>query len=241
MSRVALIGASGRTGRLVIDVLPEFPTLTLAAAVVSPSNSACGSPVPGHAGIRFSHGIAAAVEAADVAIDFSRPEVSVEVAAACAAARKPCLIATTGHSEVQIAVLRAAAARVPLLLAPNTSIGVFVATRMAALAARLLGNSVEVAIHETHHAAKRDAPSGTALAIAAALGEAGTSPTITSARGGDVVGEHTVCFLGRGEQIELTHRATDRRVFARGALRLAEMLIGQPPGFKWMADFFELS
>jgi 4-hydroxy-tetrahydrodipicolinate reductase len=162
----------------------------------------------------------------------------------------PCLIATTGQTEVQRTTIIGASAKVAVLIAPNTSVGVYVTTRMAELAAKLFGDAVDIEIVEAHHRGKRDAPSGTAKAIANAISEAqnlravmrGTEPRqakevgLASIRGGDVVGEHTVYFLGQGERIELTHRATDRAIFARGAIRLAEKLAPLGPGLKRIAD-----
>jgi 4-hydroxy-tetrahydrodipicolinate reductase len=253
VTRLAIVGAAGRTGRLVIDVLPEFQRVELVAAVVSPGSPLAGVSVPNAAGgMTYSSDIVRAAALADVTIDFSRPDISVAVAQACARAGKPCLIATTGHTNEQQAAIAAAAAQVAVLIAPNTSAGVYVATQLARLAARLLGDSVDIEIVELHHRGKRDAPSGTAKALAAAVSEQRQLRTIvhrsdarrddelgvTSLRGGDVAGEHTVYFLGRGERIELTHRATDRAIFARGAIRLAEKLAGLGPGLKQLADFF---
>jgi 4-hydroxy-tetrahydrodipicolinate reductase len=243
----------GRTGRLVVDVHSEFPQVTLAAAVVSPTSSNIGRPVPNtNNGLTYTVDINSAVQLADVVIDFSRPEVSVAVAQSCAAMGKACLIATTGHTEDQLAALDAAAKRVALLVAANTSMGVYVMTQMADLATRLLGDSVDIEIVELHHGGKRDAPSGTARALAGAIAEQRGSRLVLqrsgmrqedelgvrSLRGGDAVGEHTIYFLGRGERIELTHRATDRAIFARGAIRLAVKLATMGPGRKRLADMF---
>jgi 4-hydroxy-tetrahydrodipicolinate reductase len=249
VTRLALIGAGGRVGRLIVDVLPEFPNVQLVAAVVSPTSKIVGSSVAS-GDLSYSSDITAAVSVADVAIDFSKPDVSIKVAHACAAATKPCLIATTGHDESQRNAIVAAAEKTAVLIAPNTSVGVFVTTQMSLLAAKMLGDAVDIEVVELHHRDKRDAPSGTAKAIAAAVGEQQQlQPTahraekrqpnelgVTSLRGGDVPGEHTIYFLGRGERIELTHRATDRAIFARGAIRLAEKLAPLGPGLKRIAD-----
>lgn len=249
--RLAVVGASGRTGRLVVQVVGEFPQVELAAAVVSPTSQWLGQPVAGSSRLTYFADIDRAVELADVLVDFSRPEVSVTLAAACARRGKACLIATTGHTDEQRIAILTAAEKIPLLIAANTSLGVFVTSRLAQLAAKLLGNDVDIEIVETHHAGKRDAPSGTAKALAAAINEVRTLRLIrqrmeprqddeigiVSLRGGDVVGEHTIYFLGRGERIELTHRATDRAIFARGAIYLAERLCRLSPGRKQLADF----
>src|SRR5262249_33181168 len=192
-----------------------------------------------------------AVALADVAIDFSRPEVSVKVAQACARAGKACLVATTGHTDEQRKVLVEASRHTAVLIAANTSAGVFVTAQMAELACRLLGEAFDIGIVGLHHRGKRDAPSGTAKALSGILGERRGLRTVrqrtdtrqvdelgvASLRGGDVVGDHTIYFLGRGERIELTHRATDRALFARGALHLAERLASQGPGVKTLCDF----
>ncbi len=251
--RLALIGASGRVGRLIVEVLPEFANCELVAAVVSPTSRVKGLPVPGAiSALAYSCDVLRAVERADVVVDFSRPETSVAVAQACAEFRKPCLIATTGQTVSQLADIEKASKWAAMAVVPNTSVGVFVTTQLAQLATRLLGDSVDIEIVELHHRGKKDAPSGTAKSIAVAIneerrlrpvvGREGARQAdeigIVSGRGGDVPGEHTIYFLGRGERIELTHRATDRAIFARGAIRIAEKLATMGPGLKGLADLF---
>ena len=171
------------------------------------------------------------------------------------------LVGATGFDLETRAVLEAAAARVAVLIAPNTSIGVAVLNRLVALAAAALQEGYDVEVSEAHHRMKRDAPSGTALAfgetVARAHGKALSDLAVYERHGaaeprapgsigfavvraGDIVGEHTVTFAAAGERVELTHRATDRLIFARGALRAAEWLIGRPPGLYGMADVLGL-
>jgi 4-hydroxy-tetrahydrodipicolinate reductase len=209
-------------------------------------------------GVAIAAGIEAALErGADVVIDFTAPAASLHHAQVCAARGVALVVGTTGFSAKQKEDLRAAARKIPLLLAPNMSVGVNVLFRLVAEAARALGPAYEVEIVEMHHRMKRDAPSGTALRLAevaaSALGlpekdvfvcerhgdtgarKAGTIG-VQALRGGDVVGDHTVHFLADGERLELTHRATSRDNFARGALRAARWLAGRKPGFYDMQD-----
>jgi len=198
---------------------------------------------------------------AAVAIDFSQPEAVAAHAAACGAAGVPLLVGTTGFDAGTRRALDAAAQRIPVLIAPNTSVGVNVMTRLAALAARALGDGYDVDVAEAHHRAKRDAPSGTALALGEAVaaargttldqvavyerhGVTGPRPPgsigFAVVRAGDIVGEHTVIYAGEGERLEITHRASDRSTFAQGALRAAAWLIGRPAGVYGMQDVLGL-
>ena len=189
-------------------------------------------------------------------IDFTAPAASLEHAKVCAGRGVALVVGTTGLSAGQKDELRGAGRKVPVLLAPNMSVGVNVLFRLVAEAARALGPAYEVEIVETHHRMKRDAPSGTALRLAEVAagalglaadafvcqrqGETGARRPgtigIQALRGGDVVGDHTVHFLADGERLELTHRASSRENFARGALRAARWLAGKKPGFYGMQD-----
>lgn len=247
MIRLALVGASGRTGRLVVDCLPEFPSVSLVAALVSPGSRVIGQLAP-NTNLQYSCDVRAGIALADVVIDFSRADVSAVVAETCADLGKPALIATTGHTDEQLNAIKHSSRRTALLLVSNTSLGLMVAARMVNLGSQMLGGAAEVEIVELHHRNKRDAPSGTAKTLAAAAAADGTVTYgreglrqsgqigIASLRGGDVVGEHTVYFFLNGERIEVTHRATDRRVFARGALRLAQKLLNRKPGLLQTED-----
>ena len=191
-------------------------------------------------GVPVSSDVARALKGATVAIDFSIAAAIGIHARACASAGVPLLVGTTGLDEAAQQALRLAAERIAVLVAPNTSIGVGVLAELAASAARLLGPAVDIQIAEAHHRDKLDAPSGTALALKRAIeqatGRAPDSIGFAVVRAGDIVGEHTVNFASAGERLELTHRATDRLVFALGALRAGEWLVGKPAGLYSMSD-----
>ena len=212
------------------------------------------------AGVLVTSDPVLALRGATVAVDFSVPEGVSSNAAACAAAGVPLLVGTTGYDARAREALIAASLEVAVLLAPNTSIGVSVLLRLAALAGAALDEDYDVEIAEAHHRMKRDAPSGTALALGEAvahsrgreLSDVATfdrqgvgTPRVPGSigfsvlRAGDIVGEHTVVFAGSGERIEITHRASDRMTFARGALRASTWLLSQPPGLYSMRNVVE--
>ena len=195
----------------------------------------------------------ASIAQADVLIDFTRPEGTLEHLEHCKAA----VIGTTGFSESQLKTIREKAKRMPIVLSPNFAIGVNVVFRLAETAARALGDAYDVEIVEAHHRHKVDAPSGTALKlgeiIASSLkrdlqkearhgrhGDTGERPVkqigFHAIRGGDIVGEHTVIFAGSGERVEVTVRSQSRMTYAAGALRAAKWLKGRPPGLYDMSD-----
>jgi 4-hydroxy-tetrahydrodipicolinate reductase len=199
--------------------------------------------------------------AADVWIDFSTPAATVANVKAAAAAGAAMVIGTTGLSAADKAEIATAAKTIPVVLAPNMSVGMNVMLKLVAEAARTLGVAYDIEIAETHHRLKRDAPSGTALRLAEAVAEASGRDLATTARyerhgdigprtateigiqtlrGGDVFGDHTVFFLGQGDRIEITHRASSRDTFARGAVRAALWLSGKPAGLFDMHDVLEL-
>lgn len=261
--RAVIVGVSGRMGRTLVHVASELTAVRITAAVASTGSASLGRDAGVLAGveplgIEVTSDLPAALAAADVAVDFSQPLATRANIAACRAARKPLLIGTTGFAaELTEAELDAAASDIPLLIAPNTSLGVALLTELVRRAARALPAEFDIEIIEAHHRMKRDAPSGTALGLARAAGEgrnltpeealAGTSAGrigprrpgeigFAVVRGGDIVGEHTVLFAGAGEELRLSHRASDRAIFARGALRAALWLRGQPPGRYGMSD-----
>jgi 4-hydroxy-tetrahydrodipicolinate reductase len=236
-----LIGASGRMGRAILSVAAEFPGLAFVAAIASKDSAALGRDAGVVAGGTPNHllitsDLGAALPRAQVLIDFSTALATRENLRACRAARKPLLIGTTGFAPGLEAEFAAAAAEIPLLIAPNTSRGVTLLIELSLRAAHALPG-FEASITETHHREKRDAPSGTARALAAAIreGHEGQIP-ISSVREGDIVGEHTVLFADSGEELRLTHRALDRGIFARGALAAALWLASQPAGRYGMRD-----
>jgi 4-hydroxy-tetrahydrodipicolinate reductase len=204
---------------------------------------------------------AAGIRGAAVAVDFSLPAAAAMHAEACAAAGVPLLVGVTGFDATTRQRLSDVARAIPVLIAPNTSVGVSVVGELVALAARRLGPTYEVEVFDAHHRHKRDAPSGTALALGRLVAEArgqqfeavaNLDLTAKAAvqrpgsigfsvlRAGEIVGEHTVSFCAAGERVEITHRATDRMTFARGALRAAEWLVGRSPGLYGMRDVLGL-
>lgn len=211
----------------------------------------------GHLGVALDADVSAGLLGADVVIDFSRAEAVPRLVQAAVRARVAILSGTTRLDAAADALLDEAAQVVPVLWAPNTSLGVAVLAEIAADAARKLGPAFDVEIVETHHRAKVDAPSGTAVRLASAIreargdlapvygreGNAGPRPRseigIFAVRGGDVIGDHTVYLLGPGERIELTHKATSRDLFARGALAAARFLCGKAPRRYTMKDMLD--
>jgi 4-hydroxy-tetrahydrodipicolinate reductase len=263
MIRVAVLGIGGRMGGRIATAVRAEPQLRLAAATERPDSPQIGRDAgivagTGEAGVPVSPSIEAALSrGVDVAIDFTAAEAALKHAKACARAKVALVIGTTGFSPAQKAELAEAAKEIPLVLSPNMSVGVNVLFRLVADAARALGPAYEVEIVETHHRAKKDAPSGTALKLAEAAaggldldlqkagvysrhGDTGERRAgtigIQALRGGDVVGDHTVYFLADGERIELTHRATSRDNFARGAIRAAKFVVGKPAGLYDLQD-----
>jgi 4-hydroxy-tetrahydrodipicolinate reductase len=225
-------------GGTVLRVLPEFPQLQLTGALAARADTAPALPVP------LSRDPAQALAGARVAVDFTLAAAVAGNARACAAAGVALVCGVTGLGEAEQDALEAAAQHVPVLWSPNMSLGIAVLRRISALAAAGLGPGFDAAVFELHHRGKRDAPSGTALALAADLDTArgaapGTTP-VASLRAGDVAGEHTVVLAGTGERLELVHRATDRTIFARGALRAAAWLAGRPPGRYALSDLLGL-
>jgi 4-hydroxy-tetrahydrodipicolinate reductase len=267
MSGIAIFGITGRMGQTLVRALRErgpAQPLRLVGAVASPQSVRLGSEAAADGvptGVIVTADARTALRDAAVAVDFSLPQCVAVVARACMEARVPLLVGTTGFDGATRAVLDAAAAVIPVLIAPNTSMGVNLVARLVKLAARALGPGYEVEISEAHHRMKRDAPSGTALAlgevVAAERGKKLADVAVFDRHGadarraagdigfavlraGDIVGEHTVIFAIAGERVEITHRATDRVTFAHGALRAAEWLARRPPGLYAMDEVLGL-
>ena len=257
--RVTLIGVSGRMGCALVRAAAES-NLTITAAVASGTSASLGKDAGELAGIEptgviVTSDLPGALGQADVAIDFSSAKATQTNLAACRSARKPLLIGTTGFPVELTRDVNAAAADIPILVAPNTSLGVTLLIELVRQAAHALPSQFDIEVIESHHRMKRDAPSGTALALGRAAaegrglafeaqttfrkdGEARRDGQIGFAvvRGGDIVGEHQVLFAGIGESLSLSHRATDRAIFARGALQAAAWLASRPPGRYFMRD-----
>ncbi|NNC19490.1 4-hydroxy-tetrahydrodipicolinate reductase [Corallococcus exiguus] len=268
MTRTVITGISGRMGSTLVRLAKAASDLPVVGATVRP-----GSPLSGQdAGLVARLGEPLDVIAhddlgraldgakADVVVDFTGPEATLQHARICAERGVALVVGTTGFTPEGRAQLEAHAKRIPIVAAPNMSVGVNLVIRMAAELARVLGPSFDVEVLEAHHRMKKDAPSGTALKLAEVLmdalgrtkddltfareGQTGARPPgeigVQALRGGDVVGEHTVYFFGEGERIELTHRATNRDQFAQGALRAARWVAGRAPGLYDMADVLGL-
>ena len=182
-----------------------------------------------------------AMKDCDVAIDFSNSSAIAEICQAALQHRKPLVVGTTGHSAEQREVIEKTAKALPIVFASNFSVGVNALFALSRRAAEILGSEFAPQIVETHHKMKKDAPSGTAKTLGEILKETlETDVPIESIREGDVVGEHTVTFVGPGERLELTHRAGSREIFARGALRAAEWVVGKRAGLYSMQNVLGL-
>ena len=266
MTRIAILGASGRMGRTLIRLIAAADELTLTGATVRPGSDADGLDAGtlagcGALGVGVSASVAAVVEGADVAIDFTLPAALPGNLAAATTAGCPMVIGTTGIDTDGIRAIDTAAASLPVVYAANYSSGVTLLQRLVRTAAAALGSDYDVEIVEAHHRYKRDAPSGTARALGQCVAEGrgvrldeqavyaregltGERPAgaigFQALRGGDIVGEHTVMLAGDGERIELTHRAGSRETFARGALRAARWLTARPAGRYDMDDVLGL-
>ena len=185
-------------------------------------------------GVKVDGDARAAIGRGDVLIEFTAPEVTVAHVQLAQELRKPMVIGTTGLSEAQRATLQTAAKTIPIVFSPNMSLGVNVLFELAQLAAQRLGLKYDVEVVESHHRAKKDAPSGTAKRLAEVLAMARKQPPasvpVHAIRAGDIVGDHTVMLAGPAERLELTHRAHSRDVFAQGALKAAQFVVAQKPG-----------
>ncbi len=266
MIRAIVCGAAGRMGGRIVAMLHEAADFSLAGAVERPGHSGLGKDAGESAaiakiGIPLVGDLRTVVKEGQVVFDFTNPQAAMAHLAIAADARVPVVIGTTGLSAADLARVKELSAAVPCVVSPNMSVGVNVLYKVLAEIASTLGSDYDVEIFETHHRFKKDAPSGTALrmaqVIAAALGrdldktgiygrkglvgERGKEEIAVHAlRAGDVVGEHTVVFGGMGERVEITHRAHSRDNFARGALRAARWIVGQPPGLYDMQDVLGL-
>lgn len=230
--RIAVLGAAGRMGRAIVERVVAAEDLVLAAAIVRDTDAH-----PELGGIATTHDLRAALSAADVLVDFSLPDACAAAAQACAEAGVAYLCGVTGLSDEQAAAVDACGDRSAVLRAANTSLGV---NLMLHLLEQVRGALPEAAvrIHEVHHAAKLDAPSGTALCLGLVTGV--PAEAITHERTGEVPGEHEVSFDLGSELLELNHRVSDRGVFADGALVAARWLAGREPGRYSMAEVLGL-
>ena len=257
MIRTVVTGVAGRMGSSIVRFVRDAEDMELAGATERPGSAHIGLDVGlacrlGTMEIPVMEDLGKAIgKGADVVIDFSSAEASAGHARICAERKIPLVVGTTGFTGKAKSEIKAAASAIPILMAPNMSVGVNLMLRLAEEAARVLGNAYDIEISELHHRLKKDAPSGTAVRLGEVMAEAlGRDPAtdlrltragaigersrkeigIQALRGGDAVGEHTVFFIGDGERLEITHRATSRDQFAQGAVRAARFLVGKQPG-----------
>lgn len=260
--RVAVAGASGRMGRMLIEAIRASGDCVLAGALDVPGSPGLGQDAAaflGHtSGVRITDDLQAGLQGADVLIDFTRPEGTLAHLQVCSALGVKVVVGTTGFSDAQKADIAALARKTAVVLAPNMSVGVNVTLKLLEMAARALSTGYDIEIIEAHHRHKVDAPSGTALkmgeVIAGALGRDlnecavyaregvtgerdPSSIGFATIRGGDIVGDHTVLFAGTGERIEITHRSSSRATYAQGSLRAVRFLGGHATG---MFDMFDV-
>ena len=264
--RVAIAGASGRMGRMLIEAVLAADDLQLAGALDLPSSPAIGLDATAWlgktSGVRITADLDAGLSNAEVLIDFTRPEGTLAHLAVCRRLGVKLVVGTTGFTDAQKAEFAAAAQDMALVMAPNMSVGVNVVMRLLDMAARALNEGYDIEIVEAHHRFKVDAPSGTALAmgetVAKALGRDLKSCAVygregvtgerdpstigfATVRGGDIVGDHTVLFAGIGERIEITHKGSSRVTYAQGSLRAARFLRGHARGLFSMNDVLGLA
>jgi 4-hydroxy-tetrahydrodipicolinate reductase len=259
--RIAISGAAGRMGRLLLELGASSALFKISAALENDDNPVMGKEVPHAEGVRFTCDVPAAISDTDVLIDFTRPEATLRNVKICEEFGCPAVIGTTGLG-IERNIIAESAKRIPIVFAPNMSVGVNLIFSLAGIVAATLGDEYDVEIIEAHHRNKIDAPSGTALRlgeiVAQSLGRSleehaifgregvtgGRNPKtigFETIRAGDIVGEHTVLFAGTGERIEITHRAQDRSAFALGALKAAKWVHSRQNGLFDMMDVLELT
>ena len=263
--RVAVAGASGRMGRMLIEALRDSDDMVLAGALDVAASPAIGSDATaflGHAsGVAITADLHAGLKNADVLIDFTRPEGKLAHLAVCSELGVKAVIGTTGFTGAQKAEIAACAQRTAIVMAPNMSVGVNVTLKLLQMAAKAMATGYDIEIIEAHHRHKVDAPSGTALkmgeVIADALGRdlkecavyaregvTGERDPSTigfaTVRGGDVVGDHTVMFLGTGERIEISHKSSSRAGYAEGSVQAVRFLAKHSAGLFDMFDVLKL-
>lgn len=262
MTNIAVLGVSGRMGRCLVRSIRQSDDLSLSGALASSGSPALGRDAgdvanTGPLGVSITSSRADALAGADVAIDFTLPAAAIGNLEAAAELGIPVVIGTTGLDDAAQAAIRRVSHGLPVLVAPNMSLGVNLLFSLVDRASAALGEDYDIEVFEAHHRNKVDAPSGTALRIAeiaagargriladigihTRAGQIGPRPRggigFAVVRGGDIVGEHRVTYAGIGESLEISHRASDRMTFAYGAVTAARWIIGRPPGLYGMAD-----
>lgn len=259
--KTVITGVTGRMGQMLVKLVRDSEGFVLSGGTEKKGSAAVGLDVGlachlGMLEVPVTDSLDAALGGANVVIDFTTPEASIAHAKTCAAKKVPLVVGSTGFSAEAKAQIGELAREIPIVMSPNMSIGVNLVIEIAAQLATRLGKDFDIDILESHHRHKKDAPSGTALRLAEEIAKAllrrpeeirtsrvGTIGErrreeigVQTLRGGDVVGEHTVYFFGDGERIELTHRASSREQFGRGALRAAKWVQGKAPGLYGMSD-----
>ena len=266
MTNIVITGASGRMGRALIEAALEVVGASLSGATVRSSSTLVGADAgelvgQGHRNAPIQSNLDAFASSSPVVIDFTTIEATLDHLQWCVTQSVPCVIGTTGFSDAQEMMIAEAGATIPVVYAPNFSVGVNVVFDLLDRASRVFGDSVDIEVIEAHHRHKVDAPSGTALAmgrvVANALdrdlsqvavygreGQTGARPReqigFATVRAGDVVGDHTVLFASEGERVEITHKASSRRTFANGAVLAAIWASTQQPGLYSMRDVLGL-
>lgn len=265
MLNVVIAGCSGRMGHALLEAVKQSSDLHLHAALDRADSPLIGNDAGGllgaPCGVKISSDFISALQGAQVLVDFTRPEASMQYIAACREYGVALVLGTTGFSAEQKTAIESAARDVPIVFAPNMSVGVTLLINLVETAAKVLAQGYDIEVIEAHHRHKVDAPSGTALrlgeAAASALGRdlaqcavygreglTGERDPSTigfaTIRGGDIVGDHTVLFAGTGERVELTHKASSRATFALGALRAARFLADRKSGLYDMRDVLGL-
>lgn len=264
--RIAVTGAAGRMGKNLIEAVHQADGVTLGAAVARPESTLLGADAGelagvGKLGVALSGNLEGVLDQFDVLIDFTHPSVTLKNLQICRRAGKAMVIGTTGFSAAEKQLLSEAGEDISIVFAANFSVGVNLCLKLLDTAARVLGDDVDIEVLEAHHRHKVDAPSGTALrmgeVVANALGRdldkvavygregqtgARARETIgfATVRAGDVVGDHTVLFAADGERVEITHKASSRMTFAKGAVRAASWLDGRSAGLYDMQDVLSL-
>ncbi|MBS1210852.1 MAG: dapB [Proteobacteria bacterium] len=263
--RVAIAGASGRMGRMLIEAAQQTPGVVFAAALERADSPFLGRDagelVGSACGVTITSDLEAALAAVDCLIDFTRPEGTLEHLKVARRLKRSLVIGTTGFKPEEKALIGEAAREIPIMFAPNMSVGVNAVFKLLDVAAKILASGYDVEVFEAHHRFKIDAPSGTALrmgeVVADALGRDLKECAIygregvtgerkpetigfATVRGGDVVGDHTVMFCGLGERVEISHKASSRMPYAMGALRAAGFLQGKSNGLYDMQDVLGL-
>jgi 4-hydroxy-tetrahydrodipicolinate reductase len=266
MIKAVVTGAAGRMGSRIIHVLSTSEGIKLTGALERKGHAMLGQDAGGPAGIpatgiKLSDELASTLKAGDVLIDFTFPEISLEHLKSCADQGTAIVIGSTGFTKDHLAAVNEYVQKVPCVLSPNMSIGVNLCFKVLAEIAKTIGEDYDMEIVEAHHRMKKDAPSGTAMKMAQVIAQAVSRNLdevgvytrkgmigertkkeigIQTLRAGDIVGEHTVMFAGRGERIEITHRAHSRDTFAAGAVRAAKWVVGKKPGLYDMQDVLGL-